>query len=172
MRLIQILILLALTAIIPLLAQTQKSKPAAGHLIHRSPPPPDAITHVVVLGERFRAGKFKKWLYGSDYRQLWTTPIEIPVLNLDEVGGGLTPLRTGGFGQSISLHFTGQDGHRYTVRSIDKDPTKRIWDALIQMDLGVKAIFSIRCCTLDVRCWTFNCPTGRYVQKFRCLQNN
>ena len=104
--------------------------PAPGHKIHRSIPPQGAKTHVVVPGERFRAGGFKRWFYGHDYRDLWTTPIEVAVLDLDRIGGGLTPLRTGGFGQSISLHFTGQDGRRYTVRSLDKDPTKRIWDEL------------------------------------------
>ena len=85
---------------------------------------------MVIPGERFRAGGFKRWFYGSNYRNLWTIPIEVAVLDLDKAGGGLTPLRTGGFGQSISLHFTGQDGRRYTVRSLDKDPTKRIWDEL------------------------------------------
>ncbi len=84
----------------------------------------------MILGERFRAGGFKRWLYGRDYRDLWATPIEVTVLDLDRVGSGLTPLRTGGAGQSISLHFTGQDGRRYTVRSLDKDPMKRKWDEL------------------------------------------
>lgn len=65
-------------------------------------------------------------MLGNDYRDLWLTPVEVPVLNLDSVGGGLTPLRTGGFGQSVSLHFTGRDGRRYVVRSVDKDPTKRL----------------------------------------------
>ena len=105
----------------------QKQFPPPGHRIHRSIPPPGAKTHVVIPGERFSAGGFKRWIYGSGYRDLWTTPIEVAVLDLDKVGGGLTPLRTGGFGQSISLHFTGEDGRRYTVRSLDKDPTKRIW---------------------------------------------
>ena len=108
----------------------QKSLPPPGYRIQRFIPPQGAKTHVVVPGDRFRAGGFKRWLYGSDYRDLWTTPIEVVVLDLDTVGGGLTPLRTGGFGQSISLHFTGEDGRRYTVRSLDKDPTKRIWDEL------------------------------------------
>ena len=124
------LITAALVFIVPTESKTQEALPAAGHLIHRSPPPPGAKTHTVLLGERFRAGWFKRWLNGSDYRQLWTTPIEVSVLDLDSVGGGLTPLRTGGFGQSISLHFTGKDGRRYTVRSLDKDPTKRLWDEL------------------------------------------
>ena len=108
----------------------QEDPPAPGYRIHRSIPPQGAKTHVVVPGERFRVGGFKRWLYGRDYRDLWTTPIEVAVLDLDRVGGGLTPLRTGGFGQSISLHFTGEDGRRYTVRSLDKDATRRIWDEL------------------------------------------
>ncbi len=78
----------------------------------------------MVPGERFRAGPFQRWLYGDNYRDLWNTPIEVAVLDLDSVGGGLTPLRTGGDGQSISLHFTGADGDRYAVRSLDKDTTK------------------------------------------------
>ena len=115
---------------VPAESTPQKQLPPAGYRIHRSIPPQGARTHVVVPAERFRAGGFKRWIYGSDYRDLWTTPIEVEVLDLDSVGGGLTPLRTGGFGQSISLHFTGEDGRRYTVRSLDKDPTKRIWDEL------------------------------------------
>ena len=85
---------------------------------------------MAIPGERFQAGAFWRWFYGDNYRDLWTTAIEFPVLDLDTVGGGLTPLRTGGFGQSISLHFTGEDGLRYTVRSLDKDPTRRLADEL------------------------------------------
>ena len=126
---IPIVLSLVLAASIPA-ESVEEESPPPGHKIHRSIPPPDAKTHVVIPGERFRAGEFKRWLYGSDYRDLWATPIEVTVLDLDRVGGGLTPLRTGGAGQSISLHFTGQDGRRYTVRSLDKDPMKRKWDEL------------------------------------------
>ena len=119
-----------LALFVPAESIPQKPTPPPGYRIHRSIPPQGAKTHVVVPGKRFRTGGFKRWIYGSDYRDLWTTPIEVAVLDLDSVGGGLTPLRTGGFGQSISLHFTGKDGRRYTVRSLDKDPTKRIWDEL------------------------------------------
>ncbi len=80
----------------------------------------------VVPGERYRAGWFKRFWLGSDYRNLWTTPVQADVLDLNAVGGGLTPLRTGGSGQSRSLHFRGNDGRRYVVRSVDKDPTQRL----------------------------------------------
>ena len=125
-----VLLSLVLALSVSTASTPEEDSPPPGYRIHRSIPPPGAKTHVVVPGERFRAGGFKRWFYGSEYRDLWATPIEVAVLDLDRVGGGLTPLRTGGFGQSISLHFTGEDGRRYTVRSLDKDPTKRIWDEL------------------------------------------
>ena len=115
---IPIVLPLLLAVSIPTESAAEESPPP-GHKIHRSIPPPGAKTHVVIPGKRFHAGGFKRWLYGIDYRDLWATPIEVTVLDLDRVGGGLTPLRTGGAGQSISLHFMGKDGRRYTVRSLD-----------------------------------------------------
>ncbi len=131
-----VLLLIVLAFSVPAESTPQKSSPAPGSMIHRSIPPKGARTHMVIPGERFRAGGFKRWLYGNNYRDLWTTPIEVAVLDLDAVGGGLTPLRTGGFGQSISLHFTGKDGRRYTVRSLDKDATRRVPDGIANTFVG------------------------------------
>ena len=127
---------LVLALAVPAAATAQEDQPAQGPRIQRSIPPPGAKTHQVVPGERFRASPSKRWFYGDNYRDLWTTPIEVQVLDLDRVGGGLTPLRTGGFGQSVSLHFTGEDGRRYTVRSLDKDPTKRLADDIKNTIVG------------------------------------
>ncbi len=102
----------------------------AGRLIHRATPEKGDSTHTLVPGARFKANRYGEWIYGKNYRQLWTTPVEVPVLDLDTVGGGLSPMRPGGAGQSISLHFMGEDGRRYTVRSIDKDPSKRLMEEL------------------------------------------
>lgn len=88
----------------------------------------DSVT--VVAGD-YAAGWFKRWLFGSDYRDLWTTPIRVPVLNIGTYAGGLTPVRTGGFGQTISLHFEGADQRRYVFRSIDKDLTRRLNEGLL-----------------------------------------
>ncbi|MXY98460.1 MAG: hypothetical protein F4Z29_12110 [Gemmatimonadetes bacterium] len=112
------------------LAGADTAAAQAGQRIFRSVPEQGDTTHVAVPGGRFEKGGFGRWFYGSDYRQLWTTPLELPVLDLDAVGGGLSPMRPGGAGQSISLHFMGEDGRRYTVRSIDKDPSKRLMEEL------------------------------------------
>ena len=127
---------LVLVLSVPATSASEEDPPAPGAMIHRSVPPPGATTHLVIPGKRFRTSPFNRWFYGSNYRDLWTTPIEVEVLDLDRVGGGLTPLRIGGFGQSISLHFTGQDGRRYTVRSLDKDATRRVPDIVRQTVVG------------------------------------
>ncbi len=83
----------------------------------------DARVAVTAAGERYRAGPFHRWILGRHYRDLWTTPVTVPVLDLDEVGGGLTPTRTGGGMQTRSLRFMGEDGREYAFRSVDKDPS-------------------------------------------------
>lgn len=87
----------------------------------------DSVT--VVAGD-YAAGGVARFLLGSDYRDLWTTPVRVPLLDLRAYAGGLTPVRTGGFGQTISLHFDGADGRRYVFRSIDKDLSRRLAEGL------------------------------------------
>ncbi len=86
---------------------------------------------VTVVAGDYSAGWLKRLLFGSDYRDLWTTPIQVPYLDLHSYGGGLTPDRTGGYGQTISLHFLGADGKRYVFRSIDKDLSRRLEEGLL-----------------------------------------
>ena len=37
---------------------------------------------VVVPGEIYKAGSFHRFLLGDNYRDLWTTPVKVPVLDL------------------------------------------------------------------------------------------
>ncbi len=87
-------------------------------------------TTAIVPGERYEAGWLGRFLFGSDYRDLWTAEIEVPVLDLHGYKGGLTPVRRGGFGQTSSLHFDGADGRRHIFRSVDKDPSRRLAEEL------------------------------------------
>lgn len=80
----------------------------------------DTVT--VAAGAHYRAGAFHRFLFGSDYRALWTTRVAVPVLHLGLTGDGLAPTTAGGGLQTKSLRFDGANGQRYGFRSVDKDP--------------------------------------------------
>jgi hypothetical protein len=84
---------------------------------------PDPATRRVVAGEEYGAGGLKRFLIGSDYRDLWTTPFEAEVLDLGSFAGGLTPVMRVGGQQSLGLALKGADGRDYTFRGVDKDPS-------------------------------------------------
>src|SRR5262249_41413728 len=74
-------------------------------------------------GERFRKGGIHRCLFGAEYRDLWTTPVSLEVLDLSRYAGGLKVTRQLGHGQTKVLAFTGADGQSYTFRPVIKDPT-------------------------------------------------
>lgn len=76
----------------------------------------------VAAGPEYRAGSLKRLLLGRSYRELWTTPVAVPVLDLRTFAGGLTPTETGGGNQTLSLRFRGADGKEYAFRSVNKEP--------------------------------------------------
>jgi len=75
---------------------------------------------VVVPGEIYKAGHFHRVLLGNNYRDEWTAPIKVPVLNLRTFHGGLEPTKKGGGAQTISLRFDAADGSEYVFRSVKK----------------------------------------------------
>jgi hypothetical protein len=95
----------------------------------------DAVTstadaHAVVIGPQYKAGGFHRWLWGTDYRPLWTTRIQADVLDLRTFAGGLTPLfRVGGL-ETKGLAMKGADGRDYTFRGVDKDPADTLPEEL------------------------------------------
>lgn len=82
-------------------------------------------TVVVVPGARYRAGPLERALLGSSYRDLWTSPVRVPVLDLGTFAGGLEPTEQGGGNQTLSLRFRGADGREYAFRSVDKFPGRQ-----------------------------------------------
>lgn len=65
----------------------------------------------------------KKFLRGEFYRKAWSTPIQMPVLKIEEVHGGLKPVQLGGGNQTRSLRLENVAGEQYVLRSIDKKVT-------------------------------------------------
>jgi hypothetical protein len=75
---------------------------------------------VVAPGAEYQAGSFHQWLFGSGHRELWQTPVRVPVLNLRTFAGGLTAVAEGGGKQTRTLHMRGRDGRQYIFRSVNK----------------------------------------------------
>jgi len=84
---------------------------------------PGATARSVVVGPEYRAGGFHRGLWGTDYRPLWTAPIQVEVLDLQHFAGGLKPVMRVGGQETKGLAMKGADGRDYTFRGIDKDPT-------------------------------------------------
>ena len=89
------------------------------------PAPADAQgdSATVIAGAGYRADALHSFLLGSKYRELWTTPVRVPVLDLSRYAGGLTPVQRGSGKQTRSLRFKAGDGKEYNFRSVDKDQT-------------------------------------------------
>ncbi|HWE22730.1 MAG TPA: hypothetical protein VG496_02205 [Myxococcales bacterium] len=84
--------------------------------------PPQSV--VVAPGARYGAGWLHKLFLGEHWRDVWTTPIEVPLLDLGSFDGGLHPARMGGGLETRSLHFKSGNGRTWAFRSVDKDPTR------------------------------------------------
>ncbi|MCI0715949.1 MAG: BamA/TamA family outer membrane protein [Chlorobi bacterium] len=80
----------------------------------------------VVPGKHYDAGWFHELFFGAHWRDVWTTPVKVGVIDLNTYGEGLTPKKKGGGLQTKSLKFKGGDGKEYKFRSLDKDPKKTL----------------------------------------------
>jgi hypothetical protein len=101
----------------PLLSQSQKT-------VIVDSTEPDYRT--VIPGQEYKKGGFYQFLWGRHYRKEWTTPVRIPVIRLDTVAGGLTPLSQGGGRQTRTLRLADKAGKQYVLRSIDKDYSRAL----------------------------------------------
>jgi len=75
---------------------------------------------------RYGASWFHSFFLGAHWRDVWTTPIEVPVLNLGTFAGGMRPVGLGGGMETKNLHFKSADGRAWSFRSVDKDPTRSL----------------------------------------------
>ena len=82
-----------------------------------------AETRKVAVGPHYGASGFHRWMLGADYRKLWTTPIEVEVLDLGHEAGGLRPTMRVGGQQTKGLALADKNGRSYTFRGLDKDPS-------------------------------------------------
>jgi hypothetical protein len=75
---------------------------------------------LVVAGSNYKAGHFHRVILGDNYRDEWTTPITVPVLDLRSFHGGLRPVKEGGGQQAKSLRLIAPDSSEYVFRQVRK----------------------------------------------------
>ena len=78
---------------------------------------------LIAAGPQFRVGGIGRIFSGSRYRDLWTTPIASPALDLSELHGGLAPVAADSGLNTGILYLRATDGHTYAFRRVDRDPT-------------------------------------------------
>ena len=95
---------------------------AAGHGVQEPSGPGTAPRRdTVVAGQQYGRPIGGRVLFGEDYRDLWTTPIEVELLDLQAEAGGLRPVMTIGGNESRGLALKGADGRDYSFRPVKKD---------------------------------------------------
>ncbi|HET9431369.1 MAG TPA: BamA/TamA family outer membrane protein, partial [Chitinophagaceae bacterium] len=69
---------------------------------------------------------FRKFMMGQNYRPEWSTPVNMKVFNLNKEKGGFRILGIGGGKQTKSLRLIDKTGKEWTLRSVDKSPTRAL----------------------------------------------
>jgi hypothetical protein len=77
----------------------------------------------VIPGKQYKANWLHGLFFGTHWRDLWTTPLNVEILDLDKFDDGINPVDTGGGQQTKSLQFKSKKGKSYKFRSFDKDVT-------------------------------------------------
>ncbi len=83
---------------------------------------------IIISGSEYQAGGLHRTMFGDLWRDVWATPIKIPVLDLKTFAGGLVPEKRGGGMQTKTLHFKGADGQTWKFRSLNKFPKPTLPD--------------------------------------------
>lgn len=74
----------------------------------------------VIPDSTFAASRFKQLFFGKLNRDVWTTGVKVPFLDIHFEYGGLKPIAKGGGMQTLSLKLIGGDGREYKLRAIKK----------------------------------------------------
>lgn len=94
---------------------------------------PQTITTSIYTEEEVDRSKFFRLIWGDRYRRYYGAEVEVPVVELDTLYGGLQPIRAGGGQQTKSLRLQHSSGKEYVMRSLRKE-AERFLQALAFKD--------------------------------------
>lgn len=80
----------------------------------------------VAASTLYEANTIKNIMQGEQYREVWSTPVKVPILFIDTLMGNVRIVEEGGGHQTHSLKLETKDGTLLTLRSVSKDPSPLI----------------------------------------------
>ena len=87
-------------------------------------------TAVQAANADYDRGLLTSLALGRGHRRAWATPVEVPVLDVARLHGGLEPVKRGGGAQTTSLRLRDEGGREYVLRSVDKVPARALREEL------------------------------------------
>ncbi|WP_181885153.1 hypothetical protein [Pontibacter diazotrophicus] len=88
----------------------------------KAPAGPDSVW--VIPGRHYDRSGFHRFFWGDHNREIWATPVKLPVFKLDSIKGGLQVVDKGGGFQTTSFELQDSAGRLWAFRSVDKDPVE------------------------------------------------
>jgi hypothetical protein len=76
----------------------------------------------LVAGGQYGRGRMGRFFLGGYYRDVWATPVRVPVLDMRRHSNGLSVDKRGGGQQTTSFTLSTEEGLTYALRSVNKDP--------------------------------------------------
>ncbi len=128
-------------------------------------PLPDSIT--VMANAALKGSAVSKLMIGKNYRDEWTQPVTVPVLDLGQEQGGLRPVKAGGGKQTKSLRLEDKSGKEWSLRSIEKFPEAAIPPDLRQtfakdvVEQGISASYPYASLSIETLAKAADLPTIR-----------
>ncbi len=83
----------------------------------------------VIAGSQYKSRWADRLINGNHYRREWTSPIKVPILDLDSAGGGLTAVNEENAFRTKTLILKGNNGSIYLLRKVNKDVKITLPDA-------------------------------------------
>jgi hypothetical protein len=77
-----------------------------------------------IADPRLKTRGFITFLMGRNYRDEWTTPVSVPILDLKSLN--ITSLKEGGGKETRSLHIEEDSGKKFDLRSVEKFPENAV----------------------------------------------
>jgi len=79
-----------------------------------------------------KGNKIHRFLFGENFRREWAAKVKLPLIDINKVAGGLTPLKYGGGMETKSIRMTDAWGQEWVIRSVEKIPDKLLPEELRQ----------------------------------------